>query len=299
MKPTLLILAAGMGSRYGGLKQIDPLGPNGETIIEYSIYDAIEAGFGKVVFVIREEFAPEFKKRFEGLVGGRIELAYAYQAVDTPVEGITELPPREKPWGTMHAVIVAEHLIHEPFAVINADDYYGKDGFHQIADFLRHRCTPDTYAMMGYVLRNTLSLNGHVSRGVCQTDAKGDLTTVSERTRIHWEGHRVIYHEGDSTFGVDPDSVVSMNFWGFHPNVFKVGREQFIRFVQENRDNPKAEFFIPLVADNLIHQGKARFNVLTSQDRWYGVTYREDRPEVAAAFQHLVDEGRYPSPLWM
>lgn len=298
MKPTLLILAAGMGSRYGGLKQIDPLGPNGETIIEYSIYDAIEAGFGKVVFVIREEFAAEFKKRFEGLVGGRIELAYAYQAVDTPVEGVTDLPAREKPWGTMHAVIVAEHLINEPFAVINADDYYGKDGFHQIADFLRNRCTPDTYAMMGYVLRNTLSLNGHVSRGVCKADNKGDLSAVNERTKIHWEGDRVIYHEGENSFEVDPDSVVSMNFWGFHPNVFRTGREQFIRFVQENRDNPKAEFFIPLVADNLIHEGKARFNVLTSQDRWYGVTYREDRPEVVEAFQRLVDEGKYPSPLW-
>lgn len=298
MKPTLLILAAGMGSRYGGLKQIDPLGPNGETIIEYSIYDAIEAGFGKVVFVIREEFADAFKERFENLVGGRIELAYAFQDVNTPVEGVTDLPAREKPWGTMHAVIVAEHLINEPFAVINADDYYGKDGFHQIANFLRNRCTPNTYAMMGYVLRNTLSLNGYVSRGVCQGDAKGNLATVSERTKIHWEGDKVIYHEGDASFEVDPDSVVSMNFWGFHANVFAEGRKMFIDFVRDNRENPKAEFFIPLVADNLIKDGRAEFNILTSQDRWYGVTYREDRPEVVEAFQKLVDEGKYPSPLW-
>jgi hypothetical protein len=298
MKPTLLILAAGMGSRYGGLKQIDPLGPNGETIIEYSIYDAIKAGFGKVVFVIRESFADAFKAQFSGKFDGQIEIAYAYQDVNTPVEGITDLPEREKPWGTMHAVLVAHEVINEPFAVINADDFYGADGFHQVADFLKNRCTPDTYTMVGYVLRNTLSLNGHVSRGVCVGDADNCLAKIDERTKIHWENGKVVYQDGETKHEVDPNSVVSMNFWGFHPNIFEKARHMFIDFVRENRDNPKAEFFIPLVADNLIASGDAKFPILTSNDLWYGVTYQEDRPEVVAAFQKLTAEGRYPSPLW-
>lgn len=298
MKPTLLILAAGMGSRYGGLKQIDPLGPNGETIIEYSIYDAIQAGFGKVVFVIRESFADAFKAQFSGKFDGKIEVAYAYQDVNTPVEGIDNLPEREKPWGTMHAVLVAHNVINEPFAVINADDFYGADGFHQIADFLNNKCTPDTYTMVGYVLRNTLSPNGHVSRGVCVADGNNCLATVNERTKIHWEGDKVVYQEGDAKHEVNPDSVVSMNFWGFHPNIFEQSRHMFIDFVKANRDNPKAEFFIPLVADNLIASGGARFHILTSNDLWYGVTYQEDRPGVVEAFQKLTAEGRYPSPLW-
>ncbi|MFT6760732.1 MAG: choline kinase, partial [Psychroserpens sp.] len=188
MKPTLLILAAGMGSRYGGLKQIDPLGPNGETIIEYSIYDAIQAGFGKVVFVIRESFADAFKEQFTGKFDNKIEVAYAYQDVNTPVEGIDNIPEREKPWGTMHAVLVAHDVINEPFAVINADDFYGADGFHQIADFLKNKCSEDTYTMVGYVLKNTLSDHGQVSRGVCVADADNNLAKVDERTKIHWEG---------------------------------------------------------------------------------------------------------------
>lgn len=298
MKPTLLILAAGMGSRYGGLKQIDPLGPNGETIIEYSIYDAIKAGFGKVVFVIRESFADAFKAQFSGKFDGKIEVAYAYQDVNTPVEGITDLPEREKPWGTMHAVLVAHEVINEPFAVINADDFYGADGFHQVAEFLKSQCRPDTYTMVGYVLRNTLSPNGHVSRGVCAADADNCLATVNERTRIHWEGDKVVYQDGEAKHEVDPDSVVSMNFWGFHPNIFEKARHMFIDFVRQNRDNPKAEFFIPLVADNLIASGEARFPILTSNDLWYGVTYQEDRPTVVEAFRKLTEEGRYPSPLW-
>ena len=298
MKPTLLILAAGMGSRYGGLKQIDPLGPNGETIIEYSIYDAIQAGFGKVVFVIRESFADDFKERFTGKFDDKIEIAYAFQDVNTPVEGIDNLPHREKPWGTMHAVLVAHEVVNEPFAVINADDFYGADGFHQIANFLKNKCSEDTYTMVGYVLKNTLSEHGQVSRGVCVADAKNNLAKVDERTKIHWEGEKVIYHEGESSHEVDPGSVVSMNFWGFHPNIFEVSRQMFVDFVQENKDNPKAEFFIPLVADNLINAGKASFPILTSNDRWHGVTYIEDRPVVVDAFKKLVEDGKYPSPLW-
>ncbi len=287
-----------MGSRYGGLKQIDPLGPNGETIIEYSIYDAINAGFGKVVFVIRESFADAFKAQFAGKFDDKIEIAYAYQDVNTPVEGIDDLPNREKPWGTMHAVLVAHDVINEPFAVINADDFYGADGFHQIAAFLKNECSPSTYCMVGYVLRNTLSLNGHVSRGVCMADSDNCLAKIDERTKIHWEDNKVVYQEGDAKHEVNPDSVVSMNFWGFHPNIFEVSRHMFIDFVRENRDNPKAEFFIPLVADNLIAAKQAKFPIFTSIDLWYGVTYIEDRQTVVDAFKKLVDEGHYPSPLW-
>jgi len=298
MKPTLLILAAGMGSRYGGLKQIDPLGPNGETIIEYSIYDAIQAGFGKVVFVIRESFSDDFKARFTGKFEDKIEVAYAFQDVNTPVEGVENIPHREKPWGTMHAVLVAHDVINEPFAVINADDFYGADGFHQIADFLKNKCSENTYTMVGYVLRNTLSEHGQVSRGVCVADADNNLAKVDERTKIHWEGEKVIYHDEAGSHEVDPNSVVSMNFWGFHPNIFEVSRHMFIDFVKENKDNPKAEFFIPLVADTLINSGEAKFPILTSSDRWYGVTYQEDRQSVVDAFQKMVDDGKYPSPLW-
>lgn len=298
MKPTLLILAAGMGSRYGGLKQIDPLGPSGETIIEYSIYDAISAGFGKVVFVIRESFADDFKQRFSGKFDDQIEIAYAFQDVNTPVQGVTDIPHREKPWGTMHAVIVAEHVVNEPFAVINADDFYGRDAFVQIADFLTNKCTQKTYGMVGYVLRNTLSPNGSVSRGVCEADADGNLATVTERTKIHWEGDKVVYFEDDSYHEVDVDSVVSMNFWGFHPNVFETGREMFREFVRENKENPKAEFFIPLVADTLIKNGTASFDIMTSNDHWFGVTYPEDRQTVVDAFQKMVDQGKYPNSLW-
>lgn len=298
MKPTLLILAAGMGSRYGGLKQIDPLGPSGETIIEYSIYDAIHAGFGKVVFVIRDSFADAFRERFSGKFDDQIEIAYAFQDVNTPVEGVDDIPHREKPWGTMHAVIVAEHVIDEPFAVINADDFYGRDAFVQMAEFLTNKCSTDTYSMVGYVLRNTLSPNGSVSRGVCVADDSGNLATISERTKIHWEGDKVVYMENEAYHEVDPDSVVSMNFWGFHPNVFPVSRKMFREFVKENKDNPKAEFFIPLVADELIQSGDARFEIMTSNDHWFGVTYPEDRDTVVNAFKKMTDEGRYPADLW-
>lgn len=298
MKPTLVILAAGMGSRYGGLKQIDPVGPNGETIIEYSIYDAIEAGFGKVVFVIREGFAEDFKRRFTGKFDDKIEIAYAYQDVNTPVEGIDTLPERTKPWGTMHAVLVARDVVNEPFAVINADDFYGADGFHKIADFLKNKCTEDTYTMVGYVLRNTLSEHGQVSRGVCVADTENNLAKIDERTKIHWKDGKVVYYEEDTATEVDPDSVVSMNFWGFHPNIFERSRQMFIDFVKENKDNPKAEFFIPLVADTLINAGEAKFPILTSNDRWHGVTYIEDRPVVVEAFKKLAADGKYPTPLW-
>lgn len=298
MKPTLLILAAGMGSRYGGLKQIDPLGPSGETIIEYSIYDAIDAGFGKVVFVIRESFADAFRKQFSDKFEDKIEVAYAYQEVNTPVEGVDDIPHREKPWGTMHAVIVAEHVVNEPFAVINADDFYGRDAFVKIAEFLRSDCTETEYAMVGYVLRNTLSPNGSVSRGVCVADGNGYLSRINERTKIHWEGENVVYVEDGTYHNVDPDSVVSMNFWGFHPNIFPAARKMFREFVKDNKDNPKAEFFIPLVADNLIQSGDARFRILTSQDHWFGVTYPEDRDTVVSAFREMTQAGRYPQSLW-
>jgi len=268
MKPTLLILAAGMGSRYGGLKQIDGIGPAGEAIIEFSIYDAIRAGFGKVVFVIREDIEAAFKAKFAGKFEDQIELRYAFQAVDTPVEGIESFPERVKPWGTAHAVLVAEHEINEPFAVINADDYYGVGAFQKMADFLTGACNEKHYSMIGYVIGKTLSDNGSVSRGVAQMDPLSD------------------------------DNLVSMNFWGFHPNIFDVLRSDFAGFVKENGDQPKAEFFIPLVTNRLIQEGAIQLSVIANDEKWYGVTYKEDKEPVQNAFAGLTKAGTYPTPLW-
>ncbi len=300
MKPTLLILAAGMGSRYGGLKQIDAVGPHGEAIIDYSIYDAIRAGFGKVVFVIREELEPAFRERFDDKLAGKIEVAYAYQAVNTPIEGVDHLPERQKPWGTAHAVLVAEHVIAEPFAVINADDYYGISAFAKMADFLTRQAAPDHYSMVGYVLAKTISDHGSVSRGVAQMDADHYLTEVVERHKVRREADgRIYFTDDDGTdVPVADDALVSMNYWGFHPAIFEELRKQFIEFARDNADNPKAEFYIPLVANRLVKEGKARIAVLPSDDQWYGVTYREDKPTVEAAFRQLTEEGKYPAPLW-
>lgn len=299
MKPTLLILAAGMGSRYGGLKQVDAVGPAGETIIEYSIYDAINAGFGKVVFVIRKEIEGPFKEKIGNQFEGKIAIEYAFQEFDSPVEGISEFPERLKPWGTAHAVLVADGLINEPFAVINADDYYGIDGFKSMADFLINDCTPKTQSMIGYVISNTLSDHGTVNRGVAAMDDRHMLTAVNERLKIkRIDG--VIHYQGDDgkPYPLKDKDLVSMNFWGFHPSLFDDIRKDFIQFVADNKENPKAEFFIPLFVDNYINDGRIEVKVLVSEDRWYGVTYQEDKPIVQNAFTKLVAEGRYPAPLW-
>ncbi len=298
MKPTLLILAAGMGSRYGGLKQLDGLGPNGEVIIEYSIYDAIRAGFGKVVFVIRKDIEGAFRERFGNQFAGQIAIDYAFQAINTPVTGIAELPEREKPWGTAHAVLVAHDKIQEPFAVINADDYYGISSFKSMAEFLKNDCTPSHYSMIGYQLDKTLSDAGHVNRGVCEVSSEGHLTDVVERHKITRSPEGITYEEDGSRHHLQPDALVSMNFWGFHPNIFEETRKRFVQFVAAHADSPKAEFYIPLVVNDLINRGDIELSVIPNAERWYGVTYQEDKPMVQAAFQSLTEAGHYPEQLF-
>lgn len=301
MKPTLLVLAAGMGSRYGGLKQIDQLGPSGETIIEYSVYDAIRAGFGKVVFVIRRNIEVAFKEALADKFSDLIEVDYAIQEIDVKIEGVETMPKREKPWGTGHAVLVAADKINTPFAVVNADDFYGKGAFQELANFVNKLQNPNghEYAMVGYILKNTLSDHGSVSRGVCETNASNHLQTVTERTKIQRVNEEIHYIDEQNAHHVLSDNtIVSMNFWGFTPTFFDALRKQFVRFVSENKDNPKAEFYIPLVVNHMITNNQATIEVLTCNDKWYGITYKEDKDIVANAFSDLVDQGLYPSPLW-
>jgi choline kinase len=292
---SLLILAAGMGSRYGGLKQLDGLGPHGETILEYSMYDAIEAGFDKAVFIVRDFFKDEFIQRMEEKFADRIDLRFVCQEVNPKIEGLT-LPKREKPWGTSHAVLVAKDEIEGPFAVINADDYYGKAAFQIIADFLRDGVSTEQYAMIGFILDKTLSERGHVNRGVCEMDEGGYLTGIEEVLKIRTEGGKII--SDSRTEALRGDEVVSMNFWGFHPNLFNYLEESFPAFVKANLDNPKAEYFIPVIIDELIKSKLIRLKVFTSPHRWYGVTYKEDAMMVKKAFKSFQEEGVYPSPLF-
>ena len=298
MKPTLLVLAAGMGSRYGGLKQADQVGPNGETIIDYSIYDAIRAGFGKVVLVVRQNILDEMKGLFDPKWGDKINLEYAIQEVNVPIEGISNLPERTKPWGTGHAVMVAKHLIDEPFAVINADDFYGADAFKIMSEFLQDAVSDNENAMVGYILKNTLSDHGYVSRGICETDVNNYLITVTERTNIERINGEVAFTEKDgSQHSLDENSYVSMNFWGFNPNFFKEAESQFREFVRLNADNEKAEFFIPLIVGNLMDEDKLKVKVLESTAQWMGVTYQEDKPVVIKKISRLIKAGLYPEKL--
>ena len=292
-----------MGSRYGSLKQMDGLGPCGEAIIDYSIYDAIQAGFGKVVFVIRHSFADAFKKIYSReRFGGKIEVAFVYQELDYLPEGFSVPEGREKPWGTNHAVMMARDVIHEPFAVINSDDFYGREGFRAVADFLRgvEGCR-GRYALVGYYLKNTLSEFGTVSRGVCATDADDCLTGVTERTAIARKADgRVCFAENGQDYEVSEESLVSMNFWGFTPDYFDYSEEIFKTFLSSDavKTNLKAEFFIPYVADILIRRGDASFKVLSCDAKWFGVTYKEDRPDVVAKIGRLIEQGVYPRSLW-
>lgn len=299
-KPTLVILAAGMGSRYGGLKQIDGVGPNEEGIIEYSIYDAIRAGFGKVVFIIRKDIEAPFKEKFDGHFGDKIEIAYAFQEMDSYVPEGVDPSFREKPWGTAHAMLVAEPVTSTPFAVINADDYYGVEAFATMAKFLTEDVRPDLYSMVGYVLRNTLSDHGTVNRGVATMDANNKLTDVVERLKIQKEENDQATYLGDdeNRHAVSVESLVSMNFWGFHPSIFATTKAMFQQFVHDNGTAPKAEFLIPEVVDKLIKDEKVQVSVLKSEDKWYGVTYRDDKPKVQEAFTALVEEKVYPTPLF-
>jgi len=298
MKPTLVILAAGMASRYGSMKQIDGFGPNGETIIDYSIYDAIQAGFGKVVFIIREEFAENFKAIFEPKLAGKITTEYVYQSYDLSPFGITETIERAKPWGTAHAVLAARNAIKEPFCVINADDFYSRDSYEQMAKFLTSEVNDETYSLMGFQINKTLSDYGSVSRGVCQVNDAELLTDIHERTQVYFKGSDVVYEENGVEFSLATNTPVSMNFWGFTPKVFEDSVAMFVEFALANKDNPKAEFFIPLVAEKLIKEGKAKFKVLPTDSKWFGVTYKEDKPIVQASIDALVTAGVYPSNLW-
>lgn len=300
MKPTLVILAAGMGSRYGGLKQIDAIGASGEAIIEYSIYDAIRAGFGKVVFVIRKSIEEPFRAKFAGKFDDKIQIEYVFQELDSPVAGLTEFPPREKPWGTGHAVLVAKDVVNEPFAVINADDYYGVEAYQQIADFLTKECAEDHYSMIGFTLRKTLSDHGHVNRGICTTDEEGYLQSVFEATKIQrGEDGQVFFINDDGEKEIlDEKALVSMNFWGFHPSYFDALEIHFRAFVKENADNPRAELYIPTVVNKQLEANEVKLSVIPNDERWYGVTYQEDKPIVVEAFNKMVDDEIYPNPLW-
>ncbi len=298
MKPTLLILAAGMGSRYGGLKQLDEVGQAGEAIMDYSIYDAVKAGFGKVVFVIRRDFEQEFKDKIGSRWEGKVQVEYAFQGPDTYVPAVEGQVERAKPWGTGHAVLVAKDVVNEPFVAINADDYYGYAGFEKMADFLTNDCQSAHYAMVGYVLKNTLSENGAVSRGVCSMDEFNFLRTVTECTGIEQTEDGILYNVEDGKALLDATSLVSMNIWGFHPHIFELLQTGFNDFVAANAANPKAEFYISSFANDLINSGTATFKVLPNDEKWYGVTYREDKDMVQAAFAEMTRKGKYPVPLW-
>jgi len=298
MKPTLLILAAGMASRYGSMKQVDGFGPNGETIIDYSIYDAIKAGFGKVSFIIREEFVDNFKAIFEPKLAGKVETDYVFQSYDLKPFGIDKTVERAKPWGTAHAVLAARHQVKEPFCVINADDFYGYDSFEKMAKFLTSEVADDKYSLVGYQIDKTLSEYGSVSRGVCKVNDKGDMVEINERTQVYFKDGGVVYEQGGVETPLPTDTRVSMNFWGFTPAVFDQSLEMFTRFVDANEHNPKAEFFIPLVADELIKSGTASFKVIPTASKWFGVTYKEDKPIVQKSISDLVSSGVYPENLW-
>lgn len=294
---TLLVLAAGMGSRYGGIKQIDGFGPSGETIMDYSLYDAIRAGFTKVVFIVREEILETVKERFEPKLKGKIKVDFVIQALSTFVPEKYQHTERTKPWGTSHAVLCAKNAINEPFAVINADDFYGRSAFKSLADFFNSD-EEGAHAMVGYTLKNVLSEHGSVSRGCGEQDANGYLKSVVERTTIVKENGKIISKEKDGEVELSPETPTSMNFWGFQPNIFPLIETMFEEFLKENSANPKAEFFIPLVGNKMIQQGKGKVKVLGGGDIWFGVTYKEDKEEVTNKIQELVNQGEYPSSLW-
>ena len=303
MKPTLLLLAAGMGSRYGGLKQLDGLGPNGETIMDYSIYDAIQAGFGKIVFVIRRDFEEQFREQVLSKYEGHIPAELVFQSLDALPEGFSVPEGREKPWGTNHAVLMAKDVIKEPFCVINCDDFYNRDAFKVIGKFLSElpEGSKNKYAMVGFRVGNTLSENGTVARGICSKDDKGNLTTVVERTEIMRVNGPVCYKdENGECVAVEDNTPDSMNMWGFTPDYFEHSEEYFKEFLADpkNISNLKAEFFIPLMVNKLINEKTSTVQVLDTTSKWFGVTYAADRQDTVDRIQKLIDEGVYPSKLF-
>ena len=299
MKPTLYIMAAGMGSRYGGLKQLDGLGPSGETIMDYSVYDALRAGFGKIVFVIRHDFEQEFRDKIISRYEGHVPVEVVFQDIDKLPEGFTTPEGRTKPWGTGHAVLMGKDVIKEPFGVINADDYYGVDSFKVLADSLKAlEGKHNEYCMVGFKIGNTLSENGGVSRGHCQVDDKGYLTDVNECHGIERKGDRLVHIMEGEEKDFPQDAYVSMNMWGFTPDYFNYSEEAFIEFLKEHGKELKSEFYIPSVVNNLIKSGKISLKVEQTPSKWFGVTFAADRDATVAQFKKLVDEGTYPTPLF-
>lgn len=297
-QPTLLILAAGMASRYGSMKQIQSFGPGGETIVDYSIYDAIRAGFKKVVFIIRKEFATDFRAIFDPKLKGKVEVDYVFQDLNAFTDGFTVPADRTKPWGTAHAVLCAKDAVKEPFAVINADDFYGKDAFEKAYKFLTGDAGDKVYSIIGYDLLKTLSENGTVNRGVCQVDDKGNLTAIAERINISMQNGKILCDDNQQPKELPLHSSVSMNFWCFTPSIFPYSEKLFNEFLSKNISNIKSEFFIPIVADEFINSGTGVIKVIPTSAQWFGVTYKEDAPGVKASLDALVAAGEYPPKLW-
>lgn len=299
MKPTLIVLAAGMGSRYGGLKQMDAFGPNGETIIEYSVFDAIRAGFGKVVFVIRETFADAFKEQLGTKFADKIEVEYVYQELNKLPEGFSVPEGREKPWGTGHALMMAADATTTPFAVINADDFYGVESYQVMAEFLNKQANDsNNFSLLGYEVRNTLSENGSVSRGVCEVSETGDMLGVTERTKIYREDGVIVFEEGNVKTPLSEVAPVSMNFMGFTPLAFDFFKKAFVNFLETQGQEMKSEFFMPFVLDEMAKTGMAKVNVINTPAKWFGVTYQEDKPLALDYLNKLIAQGEYPSNLW-
>ncbi|HID87302.1 MAG TPA: nucleotidyltransferase [Anaerolineae bacterium] len=303
VQPALVVMAAGIGRRYGGLKQIDPIGPNGEIIIDYSIYDALKAGFGKVVFVIREDLEEAFRERVGNTIERQCETAYVFQRLEDVPAGFQVPPERQKPWGTGHALLCCKDEVASPFAVINADDFYGRSSYQILCDYLEHAQDRDgiyDYCMVGYVLENTLTEHGHVARGVCTVSQDGYLVEIHERRRIERFGEVVKYTEdGEHWVEIPRGTVVSMNMWGFTPSLFPELEARFPQFLQKNSDNiQEAEYFLPDVVNDLLEEGKARVRVLQTDEQWVGVTYQQDKPRVKRVIRELIRRGVYPENLW-
>ena len=300
MKPSLVVLAAGMGSRYGGLKQIDPVGPSGESIIDYSIFDAIRAGFGKIVFIIRREIESAFRESIGDKFEKQILVEYVYQDLDALPDGFSVPEGRGKPWGTAHAILMAKKAVDGPFAVINADDFYGKAAFKLIGDYLSNAKDVDyaDFSMVGFILKNTLSEFGSVSRGVSRCDNDSNLVDIVERTDIRKIDDNIFYIEEEIKYPLTGEEVVSMNMIGFTPSVFNYIETMFVEFLKSKGHELKSEFYIPYVVDELIKGGKAKMKVLKSYDTWFGITYKEDKPYVINSIKGLVDKGEYPEKLF-
>lgn len=299
MKPALVVMAAGMGSRYGGLKQIDPVGPNGEIIIDYSVYDALRAGFGSVVFVIKREIEEAFREKIGKSIEHLVDVRYAFQDLDDLPLGFAVSPGRVKPWGTAHAVLTARNHIKGPFAVINGDDFYGRQSFEAIGDFLSSpEMTANSFAMVGYPVENTVTEHGHVARGICHIDHEDNLVSLVERTKVAYHEGDICYHENESWAPVPADALASMNLWGFSPRFMQDLATCFPDFLDTTKNIETAEYLLPSVVHDLLRAKEVTVRVLRTSDRWFGVTYKEDKPFVKDAIARLVAEGQYPERLW-